>query len=467
MINIIDVHNNHVGVVYGKHIGGLSPAAQPIGADFILTINGSGLTDAVSVTFVPDDSIAVGIPIVANDGLSLTVSVAIDADADKTLRQVLVDTQDGPIIASPATADRFEVTDLQPLVISLSPNFLVTGDDFISLTIRGQMIQGVNSVFTVPGADIITDNLQVNAAATEVTVDIRATASAQIGSRVIVVETSGGESSNIPTPANTINIVSAEPTAFNALISPVLGIEKTVANPPLPPRNLLITSTLLGIVRETAPPPDTIVNRVQHATRVSVLQGAGVISSNPQLGAIGSSLLLTIAGVGLDQVTEFSLNPADDLLLPTGFNVNAEGTQLTAAIDVGIDAELTQREIVLTTTTGKLPFVNSDDSRLQITGLLPIIESIAPIQEFPGTNPTLVVRGFNLNNAVSIAVTPNNGDISFDTFSVNANGTEILVPMVISPSAVPGPRVITVTTLAGVTEDQATPANTFTVLPLP
>ena len=228
----------------------------------------------------------------------------------------------------------------------------------------------------------------------------------------------------------------------------------------------LITSSLLGVIRETAPPLGTL-DQVQHANHVSVLLGNAATSVNPRIAPIDSSLVLTIDGFGLDQVTEFSINPANGLLLTSGFSVNADGTRLTVPIDVAVDAELTQREIVLTTASGKLPFVNTEDSRLLITGFLPIIQSIEPIQEFPGANFTLVVRGFNLSNAVTVEASPTNGDMSFGSISVNPEGTELQVPIAISPFAALGPRVITVTTPAGMTENQATSANTFTVLPLP
>lgn len=464
----VDIRENRVGVVYGSHVGSLSPASQPVGADFTLTIHGSGLTDAVSVSFIPDDNIFVGIPTVADDGLSLTVPVAIDADAAKTLRRVVVETPDSTIAASPATADRFQVTDLRPAVTSLSPNFLVAGADFVSLKIRGHLLIGVTSVFAVPGDDILIGPPAVNADGTEVTVDIKADSGAQTDIRVIVVETAGGVSSDIPTPANSLHIVSNQPTAFNALVSALLGVEKTSATPPQPERNLLIASSLLGIIREKAPPPDTPVDLDQHAGPLGVLLGPAAINTNPRLAPIGSMLTLTIDGVGLDQVTDLSLNPPEGLTLTENFSVSPDGDRLTVPVQIAADADLTRREIVLTTATGeKLPFVDIEESRLFVTGLLPIIQSIEPIQEFPGATPTLVVRGFNLNNAVAIGASPGGGDISFGSISANADGTVLQAPMVISPSAESGPRVITVTTLAGTSESQATPANTFTVLPLP
>ncbi len=459
------LYDNLLGVVHGKHIGSLSPAAQAIGADFSLTITGSGLSDVSSVEFIPDDNIAVGIPIVAEDGLSLTVPVAIDAEAEKTLRQVVVETMDGRIIASPATADRFQVTDLQPIISSLSPNFLLAGDDVVTLKIRGLMLENISSVFAIPGDDMIIGNPQVNANGTEATVSIKATAAAQTNTRVIVVETAGGESSDIPVSANSLKIVSSRPTVFDALVSPLLGIEKNTINPPVATKKVLITSSLLQIIRETTPPIGTS-NQTQYADHLGILQGIAATKTSPNLASIGSSVILTIDGIGLDQVTDISLNPADGLLLTNDFNINSDGTQLTIPLDIAIDAELSKREIILTTATGKLPFVNSNENRLQITGLQPVIQSIEPIQKFPGSSSTLIVRGFNLNDTVSIEASPADGDINFGSITVNTAGTILQVPMVISASASPGPKVITVTTLAGVTEQQATSANTFTVLPL-
>lgn len=104
--------------------------------------------------------------------------------------------------------------------------------------------------------------------------------------------------------------------------------------------------------------------------------------------------------------------------------------------------------------------------RLSISGPLPIIQSIDPIRQFAGTSLTLAVRGVNLTRAVAIEAVPGEG-IRFGSIQVNSEGSQLHAPLVILPTAPSGPRVISVSTPAGASDSQATPANTFTVLPLP
>ncbi|MGH8547843.1 MAG: hypothetical protein ACRERU_04450 [Methylococcales bacterium] len=462
----VDIRNPSVGVVRDSHVGNLIPGSQPIGSDFILTVRGSGLAAVDSISFIPGDDLFVGIPTVASDGLSLTVPVSIDFNAQKTVRQVRVQAQNFTIQASPAGADRFQVTDLEPIITSLSPNYLVAGDNFIQLQIRGKMLDGVTSVSVVPGDDLLVGPAWVDPQGTLVTVDISAGLTARTGPRLVVVQTTSDQSSTLPTPANTLEIVAIKPPAFNALVSAPVGVDKPAAGAPAPQVNRSIHAPLVGVVNEPPPPAGQSRNNSQHAGALGLLIGSSVTGVSPHLAPIGARLTLTVDGFGLDRVTALSLNPPDGVLLTDNITINGNGTGLTVPVEVAADAPLTVREIVLSTANGKFPFVKIEDSRLTITGLLPIIESIHPIQQFPGTTQTLTVRGLNLNNTVSIEAIPQSG-IQFGIIQVDSAGTQLQVPMAITSGAPSGPRVIVVTTVAGTSDFSSTPANTFTVLPLP
>ncbi|MGR9106625.1 MAG: hypothetical protein ACU843_06795 [Gammaproteobacteria bacterium] len=460
----LDVRNPPLGVVRGTHIASLSPATQPIGSDFILTISGSGFNTVDSVTFVPADGLFTGIPSVAGDGSSLRVPVSIGFDAQPILRRVLVQSQNSTIQASPVGADRFQVTGFAPVITSLSPNFLVAGEDFVRLQIRGRMLHGVTSVAVLPSEDLIIGPPMVNAEGTVVTLDIRAGSLARIGLRSLIVTTADGDSSDSQSPANLLQILATAPTEFNALVSATVGIEKRATSLPRTGSERLISTSLLGIVRNTPPLPGTPTELHHHSGPLGVLVGAAVTGLFPRLASVGNRVMLTIDGFGLDQVTNLSLNPPDGLLVADSFSIDATGRQLTVSVEVSPDAQLTEREIILATMRGKLPFVDNENSRLMITGLLPIIQSIDPIQQFPGSSLMLTVRGLNLQNAIAIKSTPGDG-IDFGSIQVNPEGSQLQAPMVILPTAPTGPRVISVLTQAGTTDSRATPANTFTVLP--
>ena len=452
-----------LNVVLGASITGLTPQQQAVDSSFTLAINGTDLGAVTDVGFSPDDGVTLSAPVVAGDGQSLTVDVTIAADAPATLRQVLVTASGSPIRPASPEADRFRITPPQPSIASIAPNYLVAGAGTAAITIRGQLFDEVQSVRLIPADDITVNTPTVNAAGDIVTVELTALAGAQTGPRTLVVKTPGGETTLTPDAANTMNVVSQVVATRTPILSAPLGIQKdTDTPPPAATADRLILASPIGVeLQASVPDPTRDIEVVGALTGVTL--GPIGLGLTPSAALIDSSMVVTINGSELDDVTAVAFVPADGVTLTSGFTVNSAGTQITVPIDVDVNAPQTLRQVVLTTASGEVRFSSPEGDRIRIAGDAAIIDSIEPIQQVPGTTFDLLIRGSNFNETSVVSAAPANG-VQFNTPVVNGDGTEITVRMVIDLTATPGPRAITVTTPSGTTSDTPTAENTFTVV---
>lgn len=169
-----------------------------------------------------------------------------------SLRRVQVSAAGQSIAPAKPGVDRFRVTPPQPQIVSIDPLFLVAGEPAVELTIQGQLLDEVSSVSVIPSDGITVNTPVPDPSGTSVTVQMSASANAELTPRVITVQTPGGSSSTVAGPQNTLQIVSDVDSIVTPILSLPLGINKQTSAPPAPTVNRLIASTLLGVESITA-----------------------------------------------------------------------------------------------------------------------------------------------------------------------------------------------------------------------
>ena len=451
----------NVGLAKGAFIAGITPQVGQIGTTVPLTVSGQDLDNVTSVDMFPNDGVTVSAPVIAPDGLSLTVDVTIDAAAPTTLRNVQVSTATEMLKAVPPSVTLFRVTPLQPVIDTLDPIFVIKNDPAVTINVTGQNLDNASNVRLIPPDDVTVGAPSVNAEGTLLTFTLSANSNAVIGQRVVVVETPAGESSTTPVASNQITVADQVLATVTPLITPLVGLEKqTVVSPPTVDQ--LITSPLVGLEKQFPVVNETNVDNLT-APIAGLAKGSVAFNVTPSIVAINSTAVLTINGQDLDVVTDVSFNSPDDITITAPFTINGANTQIDIPISVGATAAETLRKVVLTTATGELRFTDPADGLLLVAGPQPIIQSMDPIISTIGSSLTLTINGINyVPGSTTVDIVPNTG-VTFNTPTVNAAGTQITVPMIIDIAAPVGPRAITVTTPAGTTTTNLNPENTFTI----
>lgn len=452
-----------LGVSVGSVITSATPATGTVGAVVSLTLAGQGLEAVTAVQFVPNTGLAVGALGIALDGRSLTVPVTIAADAPQTLRTIRVLAGATPVPFAPASASQFRVTAPLPSIDSVTPIVLRVGAPPVTLSVRGRNFQNASQVRIVP-PDGMTVSVPpvVNAAGTEIGVNLSAAANAATGARAVVVVTPAGESSATRSPQNTITLASALGPPVTPVISPALGVVLESGVPPTIAVGPVI-SPALGVVLESGAPPPTRLIEVT-ATRLGVAVGAVATGIDPTGFAPNTSGTLIISGFALNGVTGVAANPGTGVTLgaPT---VGLDGSQVTVPITIAAGAPATVREVRLTTAAGTVPFADPAASRFRIGVGVPQLDSITPILGSRGQTLELLIRGSNLTGALAVTATPATGIVFSSTRTPNAAGTQLTVGMAIAADAPLGPRVIQVHVPGAASSATASPANTFEVIP--
>jgi hypothetical protein len=255
-------------------------------------------------------------------------------------------------------------------------------------------------------------------------------------------------------------------TTSITLVSPTLG---TLSVP------LYVTSDFVGLSTSNAPMLGVVLAAPasqpaqQSAATVSsnlgVVLGSFIQNVSPKAFATGSGpVTLAITGAGLQGATAVSLKPADGITVGS-FSIAADGKSLTVPVTIAADAPITQRQVVVLSSTG-IPYAvaNADADRLLITLPLPEITSVTPLSAVPGTSgATMIVRGSRLQSVQSVNFTPSDGIAVGSSFSINSDGTELSVGITVSPTAPLGQRIVTVTAPTGTSSSTPGVNNTFTV----
>lgn len=196
-----------VGVVVGSAATALEPAGFVPGESGTLLVRGTGLDRVTTVNVTPSDGIAVGTPVLAADGNSLLATVTVAADATALIPRrvsLIAGSEEIPFVGG--VLPQIAVGPGVPTIESITP-ILATQGDTVSMLIRGTKFSGAVAVTVIPPDGVSVSNaLSVNAAGTELGVNLGIAANATPGARVIQVWVPGASSTDQAVPANTFTI---------------------------------------------------------------------------------------------------------------------------------------------------------------------------------------------------------------------------------------------------------------------
>jgi hypothetical protein len=443
----------------------VTPPAGSIGETLTVTISGSGLQSVSEVRLEPADGVTLGTPAPAPDGLTVSVSATIAGDAPRTIRRVRIFAGAVEIPFADARAAQFRVTTPQPQIVGIAPINIEAGAAPVALRLIGRNLQNAERVRVVPPEGIgISAPPSVNADGTEATVNISAAPDAALGTRVVVIATPAGETSEIGTPANTLTVARTLGPTLTPIVSRNVNVLRQV---PARPIEISVGPNLsreVRVARESGAPPPVSSQHFVVSRAATVAKGAAATAVTPPGLLRGSSASLVVSGYGLGGVTSVSVAPADGVSITAPIEVAADGTQVTAQVTAAADAAPGPRTVRLGTAGGDVAFVRQGAARL-VVGDAPSIESISPIVARRGEVITLLIRGQNLRGALSVTAEPAEGLAFEPNPAVNAAGTELTLRVQVALDAALGARAIRVTTALGASPAQAQPNNTLTIFP--
>lgn len=218
---------------------------------------------------------------------------------------------------------------------------------------------------------------------------------------------------------------------------------------------------LVGSGEPTGPAVTTTAPFLSLGVGVSV--GSVLVSTAPRALGLGDSGTLTLRGAQLPASLQVSVEPSDGIILGTP-TVAGDGSQVTASYSVDLTAPTSVRRLVVVDNTGRaIPFADVSQSQIQVVAGLPVISSIEPLFAVAGTTINLKVRGTRLQGGL-LTFAPSTDLIVGAQPIISADGTEISVSVQIAAGAPSGQRVVQVTTAAGISAAEASPANSFTVV---
>lgn len=430
-----------LGVALGPVITGVQPRSVSIGSGPLsLVITGAGLGSVNGVSAIPNTGLTFGTPIPATDGTSVTVPLTVAADAPTMLRQVTLDGPNRPYVAASPLADRLLVTEPRPEIFSIDPLFATPGTTGLAFTVRGTKLGGLQSIdFSPPTGITVGSSPSVNAEGTVATTSIEVTPNAPIGSRVVTAVTSGGTSSAAQSEANTFSVVTEVKERFTPIVSSAIGILKEGTAEPQP--------SSYGI----------------YSYPVGVTRGPVATAIIPPAGSIGETVSLEVRGNQLGEVTALQMLPDDGLAIGP-ISVGAQGSSLTVSLRIDAAAPQTVRRMKLLAGAVEIPFAPPEASRFQVAAKLPFVTSVSPIvMEIGAAQTQLIVRGSNLQGATAVDLRPGDGVVVGSSPQVSPAGDELTVAIEIRANALPGQRVVVVTTPAGESSSIPSPSNVVTL----
>jgi hypothetical protein len=458
----VGLNSPFLGVNFGAAVTEVIPSAKAIGETFTLTLRGIGLQNISQVVFSPNTGLTVGTPTPEPDGLSVSVQVSISADAPLTSRTIQVMAGTTKMAFSQPSTAIFNVTAPQPEIDSTEPIVLQIGMAPIVMTVRGRNLQGAQSVRFIPGSDMtVSATPTVNSAGTEVVVSVSAASTALMGPRAVVVTTPGGETSKEMGLANTVTLGNSFSTT--GLVAPLLGVVLDSETLPAQTSYGPIVSPNLGVAFSGSDSPDT-VSAWATSRQLGVTQGAAAYSVTPAAAYTAEDATLSIDGTSLGDVTAVDILPSQGITIGFPLQISSDGTKVSVPISIAADADLTKRQITLSSSTGVVRFADASYSTLQIaTKSQESLLSISPILANRGSVVTLVVRGQGLQYANAVIASPSEG-LVFDTAPiVSSDGTQLTVNVYVTNGAALGPHVIQVVGPGQSSSGEPSSANTFTV----
>lgn len=463
----IELFSPELSIVRGAGITSIQPLSSMTDMSVTLTIEGYELANVTAVNVEPAQGVTVGTPQIAGDGLSLTVDVTIAANAQTTTRQLTVVSGGTSLPFIKPEFSRFEILGPIPQINFISPNFIVAGSTS-SIDIHGNNFDAVNSVRIDPPQGFTVSIPQLNADNSIATVQVTADLATQRGNRTLIVSSTSGESSAVPSATNQLNVVDTEVlTINNSLVSPLLGVQKGSNPTNTVTHDYTITSDLLGIF---IPEQPTTVTQSYYSQALSVVKGGYVESVTPDAIQTGITSSVVISGVGMQDVSAIEVLPGDGVTVQSPLTINTGATEASVDIAIAANAEKTLRRIIVHqngNTISSLPFVKAESALIAIAGGLPTIDSISPVLQVANSQFELLVRGQDLQEVTAVHAYDSSGALEpliiFGTPVINFDGSELRVPVIVDRLVPSGAKAIVLTVPVGQTSTVPTSVNTLTI----
>jgi YD repeat-containing protein len=461
-----------VGLVVGPAAYATTPSVALIGSTATVTVTGTGLQAVQTATIASLDGLTVGAFSVNAEGTTLTMPIAVSAGATRGPRRVLLLTATGRVLFTGIDGDQLQIVAPPPTIISTTPQVIAAGST-VMMTVRGQNFTDVAGVqFVPPEALTAIGPFVATEGNTVLSFSVQAGAAAATGQRTLIVNTAGGPSSSVPSPANTFQVAQQVGPTYSSIGAPLVGV--TVgASAPQVTNTLGLHSPLVGVVVESSAPQPTRTQEVT-AYNVGVVVGvaaSGIAPRSPEGFLKGSSGTVVVSGFALDQVNAVTASGSGVSI--GSFTVNGDGTQLTVPVGVAAGTASGQYSLQLRTGTGtataRITAVDPAAMLFSVGALPTALDSMSPIVLEQGKPYTFTVRGTNLRDVYQVQAEPPEG-VEFGTggaapqWSTDSFGEKLTVKLLIHPSAAIGSRVVRLRVPGGITDSQATPANTITIV---
>lgn len=427
--------NSIVGIGVGAVLADVLPAGWAAGTTQTFQVRGNAIPPGSLVSIVPADGVTLGATTVSPDGAVLSVPVTTAGDAAIGPRRVVVRDNNGSLLtfADPSRAVVMLAAGL-PRIDSITP-IDVARNSTVTMVLRGRNLQNAKLAVT-PGSGLEVDaQPTVNADGTELTANVSVAADATLGPRIVQASNATGISAGEASAANTLHVVGAIASTYG-WTAPLVGV--TVGQPVVEPQQIVPVL-------------------MQH---VGVVVGASATNVTPRIGIVGSTVTVNVRGQGLQGVTTVSLVPSTGLTVgsPTA---SADGSELSFTIQVAADAALGLRRLVLGTTSGPLAFANIMDGTFLVSTPLPVVESVSPqVLAIGASAQGMTVRGRYLDNVTDVRFVPADGITVIRPFTVSEGGKTLGFAVQVAAGSAAGARRMIVTTAAGDSATDASPANT-------
>jgi YD repeat-containing protein len=459
-----------VGVTVGAFGTSVTPSALTVGTTATLVVTGAGLQAVQSASFAIPDGLSLGTPVVDPQGTSLSIPVAIGADAPRGLRRLVLSTAAGLLPFTYPGAELVRVANPSPEMFAVAPQVVPAGQT-VTLTVTGRNFTDLTAVRLEPPAGATITGFSA-ASSTSLNVTIQAHPTAATGLRTLVVEAAGGSSDPTPLPSNSFQIAQQVGPTLSAIFAPAVGVLVQTTSPQVTDPTVLAAPLVGVLVTPNDPAPTEL--RLSMAPSVGVVVGTAVRGLQPRSpeGFMPSAEgTLTIQGFGLESVTSvIASRPGVTLGVP---NVQAGGTELTVPITMAANAPSGTYWIGLFTGSGastdRVTALDGTAMTFDVGALPTGISSVSPIVLEQGKSYTFTVRGTRLQDVYRIEAFPGSGVVfgplgERPQWSTDSFGEKLAIPVQINGSADIGSRVIRLRVPGGITDAQSVPANTITIV---
>lgn len=424
---------NGLGVVVGPVLTGVTPAAATVGGTYTFTITGAAIPAGVQVSALPAEDVSVAV--LAGTGNSITVSMAIAANAKAGPRRFVVRDAAGALVPfAPAAAGQVRVTSGQPTIASIEPLFTTRGT-ITQIRVRGAHLQD-GLMLLAPGIDLAVDSVPtVNATGTELTARVHVSPLAATGARTVQIVTPSGDSGAAATAANQFTVVSEIKESVSPIFAPPLGV--MVGGEPQQTRTLGPLAGSLGVT-----------------------VGPVAFQASPRVAVIGTSVTVVVQGAALQAVTGATLSPSQGLTVGA-FTVAADGSSLSFPVTIDPAAARGPRRVALTTASGRLHFSDLDGDQILVATPAPELTWVKPQVVQSGKTTAITIRGLNFHDVSAVAFEPPTGLTAVPPFTVTEGGQVLTFNVQATADAPSGTRTVRVTTAGGTSTAEPLASNTF------